>query len=440
MHFIARFLRFIAFPWLLDLLKPRVTPSQSAPADNINEEIIMSPQPVHLKSPKRWRLPLIGLLVVGLAGGGWTVMRSQAKPAETAKGAAAKPAPVLELATADVAAIQARRLAVGLPLSGSLIPVQQATIKSKVSGQVQDAALREGVSVQEGQILARLDQADLKARLQQQQAMLEEAQARLSMAQKNEYNAKALLSQKFISQTSFDTTANAVELARASVKSASAMVELARIALNDSVIRAPIGGIISKRHVQAGDKVAPDMPVYTIVGLQELTLEAQVPTTDIPRVKVGQEVSFHVDGFAGREFSGKVARINPTTEAGSRAMLVYISVPNAEGVLRGGMFAKGNITTERSKEAPMLPLAALRDEAGKQVVYLVSNGVIVSQPVSLGLRSDDVGLAEVTAGLDTGANVVISKLEGVKPGARVKLAAPAGPATAKPAMLAAAKG
>jgi membrane fusion protein, multidrug efflux system len=440
MHFIARFLRFIAFPWLLDLLKTRVTPSQSAPADNINEEIIMSPQPVHLKSPKRWRLPLIGLLVVGLAGGGWTVMRSQAKPAETAKGAAAKPAPVLELATADVAAIQARRLAVGLPLSGSLIPVQQATIKSKVSGQVQDAALREGVSVQEGQILARLDQADLKARLQQQQAMLEEAQARLSMAQKNEYNAKALLSQKFISQTSFDTTANAVELARASVKSASAMVELARIALNDSVIRAPIGGIISKRHVQAGDKVAPDMPVYTIVGLQELTLEAQVPTTDIPRVKVGQEVSFHVDGFAGREFSGKVARINPTTEAGSRAMLVYISVPNAEGVLRGGMFAKGNITTERSKEAPMLPLAALRDEAGKQVVYLVSNGVIVSQPVSLGLRSDDVGLAEVTAGLDTGANVVISKLEGVKPGARVKLAAPAGPATAKPAMLAAAKG
>jgi RND family efflux transporter MFP subunit len=440
MHFIARFLRFIAFPWPLDLLKTRVTPSQSAPADNINEEIIMSPQPVHLKSPKRWRLPLIGLLVVGLAGGGWTVMRSQAKPAETAKGAAAKPAPVLELATADVAAIQARRLAVGLPLSGSLIPVQQATIKSKVSGQVQDAALREGVSVQEGQILARLDQADLKARLQQQQAMLEEAQARLSMAQKNEYNAKALLSQKFISQTSFDTTANAVELARASVKSASAMVELARIALNDSVIRAPIGGIISKRHVQAGDKVAPDMPVYTIVGLQELTLEAQVPTTDIPRVKVGQEVSFHVDGFAGREFSGKVARINPTTEAGSRAMLVYISVPNAEGVLRGGMFAKGNITTERSKEAPMLPLAALRDEAGKQVVYLVSNGVIVSQPVSLGLRSDDVGLAEVTAGLDTGANVVISKLEGVKPGARVKLAAPAGPATAKPAMLAAAKG
>ncbi len=395
----------------------------------------MSPQPVHLKSPQRWRLPLIGLLVLGLAGGGWSAMTSQAKPAAPQKAAPAT-APVLELASADVAPITARALAVGLPLSGSLIPVSQATVKSKVSGQVQEAALREGIPVQEGQVLARLDQADLKARLSQQQAMLEEAQARLSMAQKNEYNAKALLSQKFISQTSFDTTANAVELARANVKSASAMVELARIALNDSVIRAPISGIISKRHVQAGDKVAPDMPVYTIVGLQELTLEAQVPTTDIPRVKVGQDVSFHVDGFAKREFSGKVARVSPTAEPGSRAMLVYISVPNKDGALRGGMFAKGNITTERSKEAPMVPLAALRDEAGKQVVYKVADGVVVAQPVSIGLRSEDQGMAEVTGGLDAGASVIISKLDGVKPGAKVKLAAPAAAPAGKPAMLA----
>jgi RND family efflux transporter MFP subunit len=350
---------------------------------------------------------------------------------------------VLELASADVAPIAARQLSVGLPLSGSLIPVSQATIKSKVSGQVQEAALREGVSVQEGQVLARIDQADLKARLQQQQAMLDEAQAKLAMAEKNEYNAKALLTQQFISQTSFDTTANAVELARANVKSASAMVELARIALNDSVIRAPIGGIISKRHVQAGDKVAPDMPVYTIVGLQELTLEAQVPTTDIPRVKVGQEVSFHVDGFAKREFRGKVARINPTTEAGSRAMLVYVTVANGDGALRGGMFAKGSITTEKGHQAPVLPLAALREEAGKQVVYAVADGVVVSQPVKLGLRSDDEGVVEVAEGLDAGALVLVAKLEGVKPGAKVKLPAgmaPGAQPAAKPAMLAAAKG
>ncbi len=402
----------------------------------------MSPQPVHLKSPRRWRLPLIGLVVLGLAGGGWTIMKSQAKPAPAPGAAAASKAPpVMELASADVAPIGARQLAIGLPLSGSLIPVSQATIKSKVSGQVQEAALREGIAVQEGQVLARLDQADLRARLQQQQAMLDEAQARLAMAQKNEYNATALLSQKFISQTSFDTTANAVELARANVKSASAMVELARIALNDSVIRAPISGIIPKRHVQAGDKVAPDMPVYTIVGLNELTLEAQVPATDIPRVKVGQEVRFQVDGYAKREFSGKVARINPTTEAGSRAMLVYVSVANADGALRGGMFAKGSLTTEKGSEAPVVPLAALREEAGKQVVYTVVNGAVVSQPVKLGLRSEDEGVVEVAEGLVPGAQVLIAKLEGLKPGAKVRLPQAAGTQqAAKQAAPAASKG
>jgi membrane fusion protein (multidrug efflux system) len=397
-----------------------------------------------LQSRPRWRAPLIGLIVLGLAGGGWTVMqsRNKAPAAASAKADDKKDKgkdQVLELAGADVAAIEARSLAVGLPLSGSLIPIAQATVKSKVSGEVHEAAVREGMSVTAGQVLARLDQADLKARLQQQQAMLDEAQAKLSLAQKNETNARALLGQKFISQTSYDTTGNAVDLARASVKSAAATVELARIALNDSVIRAPIAGIVSKRHVQAGDKVAPDMPVYTIVGLSELTLEAQVPTTDIPRVKVGQSVDFKVDGFQGRAFSGKVARINPTVENGSRAMLVYIAVANTDGALRGGMFAKGSITTERSKAAPLVPVAALRQENGQQVVYQVANGVVVAQPVKLGLRSDDAGLAEVTSGLAQGANVIISRLDTVKPGTKVKLAVPAAPApasTSKPAMLA----
>lgn len=375
---------------------------------------------------KRWRAPVIGLIVLGLAGGGWTVMQSRAKtPAPAAaKADAKKEAPVFELAGGDVAAIEARALRVSLPLSGSLIPVSQATIKSKVSGEVHETTVREGMAVSAGQVLARFDQADLKARLTQQQALLEEAQAKLSMARKNEYNSHALLTQRYISQTSYDTTANTVELAAANVKSASAMVDMARIALNDSVVRAPMSGIVSKRHVQAGEKVAPDMPVFTLVSLAELTLEAQVPTSEIPRVKVGQEVAFKVDGFQKREFTGKVARINPTTEAGSRAMLVYISVPNADGALRGGMFAKGSITTDLSPVMPLVPMAALRGDAARPVVYTVAGGKVVEQPVTLGLRNEDEGYAEVTSGLDRGAQVLIAKLEGVKPGAKVKLAAP----------------
>lgn len=387
---------------------------------------------------KSWRKPVAILVVVALAGGGWTVWHGrQAAPAQ-----AAAPAPaakekkeVFELSSGDIAAVDARSLAVSLPLSGSLAPLSSATIKSKVSGVVEATTLQEGMPVHAGQVLARIDQADLRARLQQQQAMLDEAQAKLAMATKNEANSQALLKQKYISQNAYDSTQNTVDLARAAVKSAAAMVEIARIALNDGVIKSPIDGVISKRHVQAGEKLAPDMAVYSIVNLSELTLEAQVPASEIPRVKVGQDVKFRVDGFAQREFHGKVARINPSTETGSRAMLVYIAVKNEDSALRAGMFAKGSIVTDRSGVAPVVPLAAIRsDKDGQQIVYKVEQGKLLAQPVKIGLRNEEEGYAEVQEGLQQGAHVIISRLDSLKPGASVKLpAAPPPSAQAKSA-------
>jgi membrane fusion protein (multidrug efflux system) len=389
----------------------------------------LPPQSQAAVRSKRWRAPLIVLIVVGLGGGGWTVMHGKKSAAPAAATAAQdgkkdKKNEVFELAGADIAAIDARSLAVSLPLSGSLAPLSSATIKSKVSGVVEATTVQEGMAVSEGQVLARIDQADLRARLQQQQAMLDEAQAKLSMATKNEGNSQALLKQKYISQNAYDSTQNTVDLARANVKSAAAMVEIARIALNDGVIKAPISGVVSKRHVQAGEKLAPDMPVYSIVNLSELTLEAQVPASEIPRVKVGQDVTFKVDGFQQRDFHGKVARINPATELGSRSMLVYISIRNDDSALRAGMFAKGSIVTDRTGVAPIVPLAAVRtDKDKRQIVYKVEQGKLIAQPVKLGLRNDDEGYAEVVDGLQAGANVIVSRLDSLKPGAAVKLPA-----------------
>ncbi|WP_317201733.1 efflux RND transporter periplasmic adaptor subunit, partial [Janthinobacterium sp.] len=359
---------------------------------------------------------------------GWGALRGAAKPPAAKEDGAAKVA-VYELARADVAAIEARALSLSLPLAGALAPLRLATVKAKVSGQVSEAAPLEGMAVAAGQVLARLDAADLRARLTQQQGALDEAQARLAMAGKNEANNLALLKQNYISQSAYDTTQNSVELARAGVKAAAALRDIARLALADSVIRAPLAGIVSKRHVQAGEKLAPDMPVYTIVDLSQLTLEAPVPAAEIPRVKVGQEVRFRVDGYAGRDFAGRVARINPAAEAGSRALLVYIAVDNADGALRAGMFAKGSLTTARAAVAPLVPLAALRGEAGAPLVYAIVDGTVRAQALTLGLRNEDEGYAAVSAGLAVGASVLLTRPEGVKPGQRVKLAA-------APAMLA----
>lgn len=253
---------------------------------------------------RRWRKPVIALAVIALAGGGWYALQGKAPP--PAQAAAAKKADkptVFELAQNDVVTVESRELALRLPLSGSLAPLAQATVKSKVSGVVLETGVREGMKVAAGQVIARLDDADARARVAQQAALLKEANARLAMATKNEANSQALLKQNYISQNSFDTTRNSVELAQAAVDAARAQLDLARIALNDTVIRAPLTGVVSKRFVQAGEKLSPDSPVMAIVDLQHLTLDAQVPASDIPRVQVGQDVRFKVDGFNGRDFS-----------------------------------------------------------------------------------------------------------------------------------------
>jgi len=380
------------------------------------------------QSRKRRRSAAIGLTMVAvLAAGGYAYTRRAATPLP-APAAKADKQTVHELSSRDIAVVEARPLALTLPLSGSLTPLAQATVKSKVSGVVLATTVQEGMAVAAGQVIARLDDAEARARAAQQAALLADADARLAMAKKNQANSLALLQQKYIAQNAYDTTSNAVDLAQAAVDAARAQLDLARIALADTVIRAPLAGVVSKRHAQAGEKLAPDSPVFSIVDLRQLTLDAQVPASDIPRVKVGHEVAFRVDGFGERVFAGKVVRINPSTEAGSRAMIVYIGVDNPDGLLRAGMFAKGAVTTEKSAARPLLPLTAVRTDKGGEVVYRIDGGKVVAQPVKLGLRNGDEGLVEVLEGIGAGATVLALPLDGIKPGDRVRL--PAAPAAA----------
>ena len=381
------------------------------------------PLPVEAKR-RRWRKPAIVLAILALAGAGgyaWTHAGGSAKPAAPAAAAAEKKDIVHELSARDIAVVEARPLAVTLPLSGSLVPLAQATVRSKVSGVVQQTTVQEGMRVAAGQVIARLDDAEARARVAQQQALLADAGARLALAKKNQANSAALLKQNYIAQNAYDTTSNAVDLAQAAVDSARAQLELARIALNDTTIRAPISGVVSKRHAQAGEKLSPDSPVFAIVDLKQLTLDAQVPASDIPRIKVGQEVQFKVDGFGDRRFAGKVLRINPAADAGSRAMLVYIGVDNPDSVLRAGMFAKGMVTTEKTAARPLLPLLGLHQDHGRDVVWRIDGGKIVAQPVKLGLRNEDEGLVEAVDGIAAGSTVLSVKLDGLKPGDKVKL-------------------
>ena len=334
----------------------------------------------------------------------------------------------LEFSPADLTVVEQRALTRTLPFSGSLAPVLQSTVKSKVSGEVQKVLVREGEAVKRGQILAEIDKADLNARLDAQLAQFEEAKARWSIADKNREGNLKLLKQNFISQNAFDTTNSTLDAMAASVRSAEAQVQLARNARQDAVIRAPLTGIVAKRMVNGGEKVGPDSPMFTVVDLTKMEIEAPLAASEIPSVVAGQLASFKVDGFNDRVFEGRVERINPITEQGSRSITLYLSVANRDGLLKGGMFAKGLLVLNKRQPTTVVSLAAVQDDAGQSYVLTLENGKLARRNVTLGMREAELGLVEINSGLEPGVQVVSARMVGLKPGVAAVIKVPATPA------------
>jgi RND family efflux transporter MFP subunit len=314
-----------------------------------------------------------------------------------------------------------------IPVSGSVKPLLQATVRSKVPAEVAKIHVQEGQRVEAGTALVSLDTADLKARYDAQAATVAEAKARLDLARKNLANNKQLLEKTFISQNAYDTVSNTVLVAEAILLSAEAQATIAQRALNDASIRSPFNGVVAKRWVNVGDKVTADMPVAYVVDLGRMELEAAVPVGEIPFVHVGQEILFTVDGFPTRKFSGKVERVNPSAEAGSRTIMVFVTLPNADSSLKGGILATGAGT-----DVNVIPITAILEEGGQTFVHVVKGGKIERRSVVTGPRSIERGVVVVKEGLEPNVPVVIVKADGIKAGATaiVKGAAGATPAAA----------
>jgi membrane fusion protein, multidrug efflux system len=372
---------------------------------------------------RRIGLALALLIVVGAVGGAVAVrvIKKQAEPAAAAK---LKVAPTLEFAGADLVFVEARPLARWLPLSGTLQPMHQATVKSKVAGEVRQLAVREGEAVRAGQVIARLDTSDLEARLIERVGALESARAQLALAEKTRTMNTRLLNEKFISQNAFDGSESSFNVAQGSVKSAEAQVRLAQSAVRDATILSPLSGIVAKRHVQPGEKVAFDAPILTVVDLHELELAALVPSSDVPEIRIGMPVELAVDGFGDRRFSGRIERINPATEPGTRAIHVYVGLANHDATLKSGMFATGRIALASSAPAPTLPLAALRTEAGQSFVWAIDGGKLVRRLVSVGRRDEEAGRVELKTPLPPNLPVLAARFDNLKEGAPAIVKAP----------------
>jgi RND family efflux transporter MFP subunit len=364
------------------------------------------------------------VVVLGAVAGGSVALRAS-KSSEPKDG---KGTPVtLEFAAADVAFIEPKALTRWLPLSGTLQPVDQTTVKAKVSGEIRQVTVREGESVKAGQVIVRFDTADLEARLTDRIGALEASRAQLALAEKQRTQNQLLLKQNFISQTAYDTAESNLSVTQGTLKSNEAQAQLARNALRDAVVAAPLSGTVSKRHVQPGEKVPFDASLVTIVDLARMEMQAMVPANDVPELRLGMTVDLAIDGFGDRRFTGTVDRINPTTEAGTRAILVYIHIPNPDAALRGGMFGTGKVTLAASAPVPTLPVIAIRTEAGQSFVWTIEGGKLTRRIVTLGKRDDAAGRVEVKTVLPPDVPVLAAPFDNLKVGlpALVRAAAPA---------------
>ena len=358
---------------------------------------------------------VIGIVALAVVGSlvGWRMSQASKEPEKKADSAR-----TFEFAPGDLAELKREPLGRLIPVSGTMKPVLQATVRSKVPAEVAKVHVQEGQRVAAGSPLISLDTADLKARNDAQSAAVAEARARLDLARKNKANNKALLDKSFISQNAYDSVANSVEVAEANLKSAESQAAITQRAVEDAQVRAPFAGIVAKRWVNQGDKVSADMPVALVVDLARMELEAQIPVSEIPFVNVGQEIAFQVDGFAGRRFAGKIERVNPSAEVGSRSIAVFATLPNTDGALKGGMFANGTLATSLGAEVDVIPLTAILEEGGQSFVHVLKNGKVERRTVVLGTKSIERGVVTVKEGLERGVPVITVKAEGLKPGSK----------------------
>lgn len=378
-----------------------------------------------MSTKTKWIALAAGLLVLG-GGIGRAIMQRKAQQTELAQSSASAQAALITLSSKDIHTVGRTVLAHRIPVSGSLSAQRSAIVKAKVAAELQRLQVREGEQVKAGQVIGTLDPQEFDTRLQQARQQAASAKAQWQIAQQNLDNNQALVQQGFISRNALDTSTSNAAATRATYEAAQAAVELARKAREDSVVRAPISGLVSQRFVQAGERVAVDGRIVEIVDLSSLELQAPLSAQDVTQVRIGQTASLRVDGLA-EAIPARIARINPSATPDTRAVMVYLALP-AHPALRQGLFAQGVITLAEH-DALSLPQSAVAREGGRDQALLVRNGKVTRVDIQLGAHRgqgpDGQVLQEVTQGLQAGDRVLRHAAGTVRDGQAVQLDAAA---------------
>ena len=391
----------------------------------------------------KWRSKLwwaVALLAVAAALGYYLrqpAPASNTKPTPAAGTAPAgtAPAAVMGIQASDLLLVEPQMLVNSLPISGNLKAINTVAVKARVPGELIEIKGREGDSVKAGEVVARLDPTEFQRRLRQAEQQADAAKTQIDIAKRQYDNNKALVDQGFISKTALDTSQASLAGAQATYNAALAGADLARKTLEDTVMRSPITGQIASRLAQPGEHVGMDMRLMDIVDLGSLELEATLSPADSVDVRIGQEAALSLEGRA-QTINAKVLRINPSVQANSRSVLVYLRLQSTTG-LKQGMYAQGDLQLSLSKTVA-LPLSAVRTDKPQPYVQMLVNNKVAHQTVSLGERGR---LATQNNGeqwvairdLPPNSQVLPASVGALREGSPVRLISAAAPAsTAKP--------
>jgi membrane fusion protein (multidrug efflux system) len=337
--------------------------------------------------------------------------------AETASEEEAK----IVLGSQDAVVAQQSDVIEGIVLTGSLDPAQVVNVKAQIAGTVRGVRVNRGTAVQRGQVLATIEALGVQSQAASAQAGVAAREAGLALAKQQLDAATTLHKAGAMSAIDLRAAQAAYEAAQAELAAAKAAAAGASESAARSTVVSPITGVISERRVEGGEAVMPDAPLFTVVNSDTLELAGQIPVARASGVRVGQPVIFTLDGVPGKEFRGTVSRIDPTADAQTRQVRVYVRLLNKNHAIVGGQFARGRIIGDRLQNVVTVPEIAVRGTAEQPTVFVVENGVVVSRNVEVGPRDEATGNVAILSGVKAGETIIVAPASTLTPGTKVVL-------------------
>jgi len=333
-----------------------------------------------------------------------------------------KPELPLEFVPREVVQPVLARLPGLVEFSGALVAPQTAIVRAKANGALLALTVSEGSRVAAGQLIGRIELAELTTRVAERSANLESVRAAVTQAERSHASNERLAAQQFISPIALDASRSSLDTARANLNAAQASLETTRVGLREASLTAPIAGIVAKRHVLPGERVSMEQQVLTIVDLARLELAGTIGTHEVARLSAGMPVQVQVEGVS-QPVAGRVARIAPAAEPGTRSIGVTIELANPKETLRAGQYAIARAVLPDDTDRLTLPAAAVGKTSGQDHVWVIENGVLARRAVTVGRRDEREGRVEVLQGVGPGSQVLAARFDNLREGAKALVVA-----------------